>query len=250
MQFARHFTEHASTAPSKLDPPASANLRSREITIETLHYGPPARSAATAFGGWTGLGQTNHSGAIDEARTAARRVGRRIASSCRPNARRTGKGKVVGIGGFFFRSRNPKALAQWHEQNLGISLIPTSPGAKPWQQQAGPTAFMPFTDSTNYFPRDHQWMLNFRVPRPRCDGEAARGERNRSEGGSADVPQWAICAPRGSGRESHRALGTADESSFAVGFGVSAPSVSGEIQCDRCSHRRLAPDCRTLGRRA
>ena len=22
---------------------------------------------------------------------------------------------------------------------------------------------MPFTDSTNYFPRDHQWMLNFRV---------------------------------------------------------------------------------------
>lgn len=32
--------------------------------------------------------------------------------------------KVHGIGGFFFRSRDPKALAKWYNDNLGIALTP------------------------------------------------------------------------------------------------------------------------------
>ena len=30
--------------------------------------------------------------------------------------------KVAGIGGFFFRAHDPKALGQWYQQHLGISL--------------------------------------------------------------------------------------------------------------------------------
>lgn len=32
--------------------------------------------------------------------------------------------KVTGIGGFFFRARDPKALALWYLQNLGVDLVP------------------------------------------------------------------------------------------------------------------------------
>ena len=74
------------------------------------------------------------------------------------------KQKVLGIGGLFFRSEDPKALAKWYETNLGISLVPTTYGGQPWQQQAGPTVFAPFKKDTTYFGRAEQvWMVNFRV---------------------------------------------------------------------------------------
>lgn len=74
------------------------------------------------------------------------------------------KERVQGIGGFFFKSRDPDALERWYEEHLGITMVPTSYGAKPWEQEAGPTAFAPFPDSTRYFgSRDQVWMINFRV---------------------------------------------------------------------------------------
>jgi glyoxylase I family protein len=33
--------------------------------------------------------------------------------------------KVTGIGGFFFRARDPQALSQWYNDHLGISVVPT-----------------------------------------------------------------------------------------------------------------------------
>ena len=33
--------------------------------------------------------------------------------------------KVTGVGGFFFRARDPKALAAWYEEHLGITPAPT-----------------------------------------------------------------------------------------------------------------------------
>jgi glyoxylase I family protein len=72
--------------------------------------------------------------------------------------------KVTGIGGFFFRAKDPKALGLWYQQHLGISLIPTSAGESPWQQEAGPTAFAPFKETSGYFgDASKVWMLNFRV---------------------------------------------------------------------------------------
>jgi len=72
--------------------------------------------------------------------------------------------KVTGIGGFFFRAKDPKALGLWYQQHLGVSLIPTSHGESPWQQEAGPTAFAPFKETSDYFGDTQKvWMLNFRV---------------------------------------------------------------------------------------
>ena len=72
--------------------------------------------------------------------------------------------KVTGIGGFFFRAHDPKALGLWYQQNLGVSLIPSGPGDSAWEQEAGPTAFAPFPETTKYFGDPQKvWMLNFRV---------------------------------------------------------------------------------------
>ena len=72
--------------------------------------------------------------------------------------------KVAGIGGLFFRAHDPKALAQWYQQHLGISLTPTSEGGTVWQQEAGPTSFSPFPEATKYFGDPSKtWMINFRV---------------------------------------------------------------------------------------
>jgi predicted enzyme related to lactoylglutathione lyase len=74
------------------------------------------------------------------------------------------KEAVTGIGGFFFRARDPKALSQWYQDHLGITVTPRSTNDKPWNQQGGPTAFQPFPESTSYFGDPaKQWMMNFRV---------------------------------------------------------------------------------------
>jgi len=72
--------------------------------------------------------------------------------------------KVAGIGGLFFRAHDPKALANWYQQHLGIALTPTSEGGTVWQQEAGPTAFSPFPEKSGYFGDPGKvWMVNFRV---------------------------------------------------------------------------------------
>ena len=72
--------------------------------------------------------------------------------------------RVLGIGGLFFRSRDPKTLAQWYQLHLGIDPVPTDYGHPVWQQAAGPTVFAPFPLDTDYFGSKQQgWLVNFRV---------------------------------------------------------------------------------------
>jgi predicted enzyme related to lactoylglutathione lyase len=66
---------------------------------------------------------------------------------------------VTGIGGLFFRARDPAAQAAWYARHLGIG----GDGGAVWTQQAGPTVFAPFPANSDYFPADRQWMLNLRV---------------------------------------------------------------------------------------
>ena len=66
---------------------------------------------------------------------------------------------VTGIGGVFFRAKDPDALLQWYKDHLGVTMV----GYEPWQQAAGPTVFMPFKGDTSYWPAGKQWMMNFRV---------------------------------------------------------------------------------------
>ena len=75
---------------------------------------------------------------------------------------------VLGIGGVFFRSRDPDALSAWYRTHLrigaGCSADPdVAPEAWTWQIQAGPVVFAPFPADTDHFAPDRQWMLNLRV---------------------------------------------------------------------------------------
>jgi glyoxylase I family protein len=72
--------------------------------------------------------------------------------------------KVTGIGGLFFRAHDPKALGSWYQQHLGVSLTPSSYEEPVWEQEAGPTVFGPFPETSDYFGDAHKvWMVNFRV---------------------------------------------------------------------------------------
>ena len=71
--------------------------------------------------------------------------------------------KVLGIGGVFFRSKDPAVLAEWYQTHLGIDRVPSSATMMPWQSDAGVTVFSPFSQDTDYFPKDRAFMLNFRV---------------------------------------------------------------------------------------
>ena len=71
--------------------------------------------------------------------------------------------RVTGIGGAFFRSRDPDALARWYSENLGINAM-SSDSDEVWWQAEGPTVWAPFNEDTDYFGRrDQAWMINFRV---------------------------------------------------------------------------------------
>jgi len=71
--------------------------------------------------------------------------------------------KVMGLGGLFFRARDPKALADWYEKHLGVAKTPTGPGMEPWVQERGETVFAPFKMETSKWAADKTAMWNFRV---------------------------------------------------------------------------------------
>ena len=72
--------------------------------------------------------------------------------------------KVLGLGGVFFRARDPDALARWYRDMLGIDLVPQDYETRPWTQDAGVCVFAPFANETEYFGRaENRFMLNFRV---------------------------------------------------------------------------------------
>ena len=74
------------------------------------------------------------------------------------------KEKVTGIGGLFFRAKDPKALAKWYSDHLGVNLVPSKPDDSAWRQEAGPCAFQPFSETTTYFgDSTKRWMVNFRI---------------------------------------------------------------------------------------
>jgi len=81
-----------------------------------------------------------------------------------PTANPLPKERVTGVGGIFFRAHDPKSLAQWYQDHLGVFVTPQSANDPVWNQQAGPTSFTPFSEKTNYFgDATKQWMINFRV---------------------------------------------------------------------------------------
>ena len=75
---------------------------------------------------------------------------------------------VVGIGGLFFRARDPEALTAWYREHLNVGPGCSAEGASggdeySWMATGGPVVFMPFKADTDYFGADKGYMLNLRV---------------------------------------------------------------------------------------
>ena len=76
--------------------------------------------------------------------------------------------RVTGIGGVFLRAKDPKALAAWYAQHLGIVLSPWGGASLEWTDEVpagtGATAWNTFPDDTDYLgPGRQAVMVNYRV---------------------------------------------------------------------------------------
>lgn len=76
--------------------------------------------------------------------------------------------KVTGIGGIFFKCKDPNKMKEWYQKNLGLNT--NEYGAVfEWHQGAdntkkGFTNWSPFKESTKYFdPSTKDFMINYRV---------------------------------------------------------------------------------------
>jgi predicted enzyme related to lactoylglutathione lyase len=70
--------------------------------------------------------------------------------------------RVTGIGGVFLRGRDPEALRAWYEANLGIAVEEWG-GHVFTAEQGDSTVWSIFQGDTEYWPRQQQVMVNYRV---------------------------------------------------------------------------------------
>jgi predicted enzyme related to lactoylglutathione lyase len=75
---------------------------------------------------------------------------------------------VIGMGGYFFRSKDPEKLTAWYRDQLGVGGgCGTDEDGQSneylWHHQGGPMVFSPFKHDTDYFPAEKQVMINLRV---------------------------------------------------------------------------------------
>jgi predicted enzyme related to lactoylglutathione lyase len=76
--------------------------------------------------------------------------------------------KVTGIGGIFFKCKDPKKMTEWYKTHLGLD---TNPYGATFEWFEGPdstkkaqTQWSPFAETTKYFePSTKDFMINYRV---------------------------------------------------------------------------------------
>ena len=76
--------------------------------------------------------------------------------------------KVSGIGGVFFKTKDPAALGAWYRDNLGVPVEEWGGCAFKWSNDAAAatasTVWSPFPEDSDYFaPSPKPYMINFRV---------------------------------------------------------------------------------------
>jgi len=76
--------------------------------------------------------------------------------------------KVTGIGGIFFKCKDPKKLKEWYQAHLGLNTNKYGTVFEWWQgadsTQKGFTQWSPFKETTTYFePSTKDFMINYRV---------------------------------------------------------------------------------------
>ncbi len=77
------------------------------------------------------------------------------------------RGRILGIGGVFFKSANRDQMGEWYSKHLG--LADKGGGAMlPWREQGDPqkehvTVWSLFPATTDYFPATQSFMVNYIV---------------------------------------------------------------------------------------
>lgn len=78
------------------------------------------------------------------------------------------KKRVTGIGGVFFKCKDPDKVKEWYNKHLGLETDAYGTNFE-WRQGADPdkkgfTQWSPFSDKTGYFePSKKEFMINYRV---------------------------------------------------------------------------------------
>ena len=76
--------------------------------------------------------------------------------------------KVTGIGGIFFKCKDPNKLREWYNTHLGVNAGEYGASFE-WREASDPaktgvTQWSPFNDATKYFePSGNDFMINYRV---------------------------------------------------------------------------------------
>ena len=76
--------------------------------------------------------------------------------------------KVTGIGGVFFKTENPKELAEWYKTNLGLDLEAWGGAILRWSNDQatdnGTTVWSVAPNDTKWFsPSESSFMINYRI---------------------------------------------------------------------------------------
>lgn len=77
--------------------------------------------------------------------------------------------RVTGIGGVFFKAKDPKTLQAWYKQHLGVDVQPWGGAAFTWADSegkpfAGTTAWsIESAQSDHFAPSNGTFMVNYRV---------------------------------------------------------------------------------------
>lgn len=77
--------------------------------------------------------------------------------------------RVTGIGGIFFKSKDPKRLGEWYRSHLGMNVEEWGGVTFRWASAENPngigtTLWSPMEENTPYFaPSQASFMINFRV---------------------------------------------------------------------------------------
>ena len=76
--------------------------------------------------------------------------------------------KVTGIGGIFFKCKDPDKMKEWYKINLGLDAGPYGASFE-WYEEADSTKkavtqWSPFKETSKYFdPSTKDFMINYRV---------------------------------------------------------------------------------------
>lgn len=76
--------------------------------------------------------------------------------------------KITGIGGVFFKTQNPKELAEWYKKYLGLNLEAWGGAVLRWPQDLaedkGATVWHVAAQDTKWFsPSESSFMINYRI---------------------------------------------------------------------------------------